>query len=74
MKVPEYYRPVLLKLVDKYRFLPDADVRAYASRYPAVTDDKPYTEFPLFRFWRGETYYKDSSEYLKNAVDAAQHP
>jgi spermidine synthase len=30
-------------------------IRKHALRYPTVTDDRPRTEFPLFRFLAGET-------------------
>lgn len=34
--------------------LDDAGMRRFAEPYPAVTDDRPHTEFPLGRFLRGE--------------------
>ena len=32
-----------------------------ARTFPEVTDDRPYTEFPLQRFWRGERYYRSNA-------------
>jgi hypothetical protein len=43
----------------------EALMRRRAAEYPPVTDDRPYTEFPLFRFFRGETYYSKNDFVLK---------
>jgi spermidine synthase len=36
--------------INKTRFMDTAQVEGSSAAYPAVTDDKPYTEFPLARF------------------------
>jgi spermidine synthase len=36
--------------ISRMLFMDDARVSAAAAQYPPVTDDKPYTEFPLARF------------------------
>lgn len=48
----------LHRWVPEGRLFGDAEVRERAAHYPMVTDDRPYTEFPMFRFLRGETYHK----------------
>lgn len=54
------------RYIDRGRVLTDAELRAYAGRYPRVTDDRPRTEFPLFRFADGETYRTDA-DFLNQA-------
>ena len=49
--------------------LDEAGLRRNALRYPAVTDDRPGTEFPFMRFVRGERYYGDNQFLYKNAPD-----
>lgn len=39
-------------------------VRAYAQSYPLVTDDRPLTEFPLLRFFRGAPLHRNSQFVL----------
>lgn len=39
----------------------EATLRKRAAAYPLVTDDRPYTEFPLQPFLRGEPYYADNA-------------
>lgn len=39
--------------------------RRKAAVYPNLTDDHPYTEFPLQNFWRGEKYVR-SNEFLRS--------
>jgi TPR repeat protein/spermidine synthase len=41
-------------------FLSEGDLRRRAAVYPSVTDDHPYTEFPLMHFMRGEPYHADN--------------
>ena len=43
--------------------LPEGILRKRAAEHPAVTDDHPYTEFPLFEFWRGRPYYEGRQLY-----------
>ncbi|MFH1529479.1 MAG: fused MFS/spermidine synthase [Pseudomonadota bacterium] len=62
-------KEALFDLLTTRRQLTDAQVRAYAQGFPAVTDDMPYTEFPMFRFLREEPFYRDSS-YLDLAIEA----
>ncbi len=45
--------------------LTEEEARAYASRFAAVTDDKPDTEFPLRRFLRKEPLQKSHDFLLK---------
>jgi spermidine synthase len=45
--------------------LSEEDLRAYAGRYPVVTDDRPLTEFPLWRFLRDEPLMADARFLLK---------
>jgi hypothetical protein len=40
--------------------LSEAQIRAEAGRYEMVTDDRPYTEFPLLRFWQGQVFFENS--------------
>jgi spermidine synthase len=40
---------------------PQSRLRTKAARYPRLTDDHPYTEFPLFSFVRGLPYFRDGS-------------
>jgi spermidine synthase len=48
----------------------DRDFIVERSRgYPIVTDDRPYTEFPLFLFLSGAPYYADSRFILKQAKE-----
>ncbi len=42
------------------RFLVGDEVRRRAEGYTPVTDDRPYTEFPLSRFWRGEAFHMNN--------------
>lgn len=37
----------------------DGQISGRLAAYPAVTDDRPLTEFPLGRFWRGEPLMAD---------------
>lgn len=39
----------------------EAELRARAARYAPVTDDRPVTEFPLLRFWRGLPFHESSA-------------
>lgn len=41
-----------------------------ARTFPEVTDDRPYTEFPLQRFWRGEPYYRTNAFLYEAGPDA----
>lgn len=41
---------VTARFITELRFMNNAQAEATAAPYPAVTDDKPYTEFPLARF------------------------
>lgn len=43
------------------------EITKYASQFDVVTDDRPYTEFPLFRFIDGQRLYFDQS-FLKVAL------
>lgn len=38
------------EFINRTRFMTTAQVEGSSEAYPAVTDDKPYTEFPLARF------------------------
>jgi len=51
----------LERWVGSGRLYSDAEVRAEAAAYPMVTDDRPYTEFPMFRFYTGETYHRTNA-------------
>lgn len=41
--------------------LQDERLRTLSLDYPAVTDDHPYTEFPLPQFWKGAPFETDSA-------------
>jgi spermidine synthase len=41
-------------------FLSGSELRKRAAGYPVVTDDRPYTEFPLARFLAGDAYHADN--------------
>lgn len=45
--------------------LREAEIRAYAARFPPVTDDWPNTEFPLRRFLTGNRLETDDSFLLR---------
>jgi spermidine synthase len=53
---PESYARKLMSTM----LVPQSLIRSRAADHPNVTDDLPYTEFPLASFWRGLPYYKDS--------------
>ncbi|MBM4371617.1 MAG: hypothetical protein FJ098_08180, partial [Deltaproteobacteria bacterium] len=55
------------------RLMSDAEVRQGSAGYPPVTDDQPGTEFPLFRFLRGETYHRTNA-FLQGARRPAAVP
>ncbi len=43
------------------RLIPDAKLRAMSARYPNVTDERPYTEFPLPAFLEGAPLLLDTA-------------
>jgi spermidine synthase len=47
--------------------LEDDEIRRYAERFDAVTDDRPTTEFPLGRFLRGEAFHQEA-DFLSRAA------
>jgi spermidine synthase len=61
VKAPDEYAKQVLGAMLR----PQSALRNKASLYPRVTDDRPYTEFPLFSFWKGLPYYSDS-KFLQN--------
>ncbi|MBU2574994.1 MAG: fused MFS/spermidine synthase [Elusimicrobia bacterium] len=42
--------PLSPEFISHYRIMTNDEVAAASAPYPAVTDDKPFTEFPLVRF------------------------
>lgn len=54
--------------------LDDAGMRRFAESYPAVTDDRPRTEFPLGRFLRGERLWPVPGFFWKGAPDSSPGP
>ncbi len=42
--------PASAEFIRSFRFMDNAQVEADIAQYPPVTDDRPYTEFPLARF------------------------
>ena len=51
----------LNKWVPEGRLMHSAEINYRAAAYEPVTDDRPYTEFPMFRFLRGETYHRTNA-------------
>jgi predicted membrane-bound spermidine synthase len=49
------------RLLAPGRLIPDATLRATSARYPNVTDERPYTEFPLPAFLEGAPLLLDSA-------------
>jgi spermidine synthase len=45
------------EVVKKGFVLTSAELREKAMKFPNVTDDRPFTEFPLFQFWRHDKYW-----------------
>ena len=43
-------KPASAEFIRSYRFMDNARVETEIAQYPPVTDDRPYTEFPLARF------------------------
>ncbi len=50
--------------------LTEAEIRGYVRDFAPVTDDRPFVEFPLARFWRGEPLQEDMS-FLARARQSA---
>ena len=53
-RLAERWPEMTLALFQDGWVLDDVGMRRFAEGYPAVTDDRPHTEFPLGRFLRGE--------------------
>ena len=63
-QVPHWIRPELY--TSAWR-LNDAEIRAMASRYPLVTDDRPRTEFPLDALFAGKKLWRNGG-FLPKAM------
>ena len=53
------------QILKEFPYLTEEDIRSYVRRFESVTDDHPYTEFPLDRFLRKEAPRRDASFLLK---------
>jgi spermidine synthase len=50
------------------RIMSQPELRSRARMQPAVTDDRPYTEFPFLRFLQGRQYYRDNRFLFQSRV------
>ena len=71
---PRRDRALNADLIRRGQILTAAELRAEAARHPNVTDDRPYTEFPLFRFWRNEPYWYTNGFLLTFAMERHRAP
>jgi spermidine synthase len=53
-ELPAWAKPGDPVFLRPERWMSEDDVRAYASGFAPLTDDRPTVEFPLARFWRDE--------------------
>lgn len=62
----------MAKFVQQSWKLSDAELRDYVQALEAVTDDRPYAEFPLFRFLKGERL-EGTNSFLQKARTEEQY-
>ncbi len=63
-----------LQLIKQGWILNDAEVRTMAQRFPSVTDDRPYSEFPLSNFLRRDEFMQSPEFILKAQTEPGALP